>query len=345
MYRAEPDPHPVAAGVVVVAMHGLLVGGLVLNMQWNADTARTTTVKLWRAPLGNPEPEAKPEPVTRKPAPTPAKREPKREPEVVPAKPQPMPMPTPVAQAPARPTFEPPPAVSRVAPTIPQPPRQIAPPPEPQAAKPPDIALAAPAPVREPAALPKPPAPPAVQAPAAPAPPRPEEDAERKRKEAIALAAQLNDAESDRQRVILEEQRRRDEAEQRRRQRENVARRLRDLTDSMEHDRTQQRASDAQASATRAVIDDYVARISAKVRQRVILPTDLEGNPEAVFQVDLLASGEVVTTKLLKSSGSSPYDAAVQRAILAAQPLPVPEDPKLFRATFQNFLLSFRPKE
>jgi colicin import membrane protein len=187
---------------------------------------------------------------------------------------------------------------------------------------------------------------PALQAPAPPAPLRPEADAERQRREqAIALAAQLNEADVDRQRLMLEAQQRREEVEQRRRQREKAARRLRELTASMEHERAQQRAGEAQASATQALIDDHIARISAKVRQRVILPTDLEGNPEAVFQVALLASGEVVTAKLLKSSGSTPYDAAVQRAILAAQPLPVPEDPQLFHATFQNFLLSFRPKE
>jgi colicin import membrane protein len=187
---------------------------------------------------------------------------------------------------------------------------------------------------------------PALQAPAPPAPLRPEADAERQRREkAIALAAQLNEADVDRQRLMLEAQQRREEVEQRRRQREKAARRLRELTATMEHERAQQRAGEAQASATQALIDDHIARISAKVRQRVILPTDLEGNPEAVFQVALLASGEVVTAKLLKSSGSTPYDAAVQRAILAAQPLPVPEDPQLFHATFQNFLLSFRPKE
>lgn len=322
-------------------MHALLVGGLVLGMDWQRDALRPTTVKLWSAPLGNPEPISKPAPAPRKPVATPLpKRDPpKRDPPKRDLA-EPQPTPPPMVQAPTRPALQPPmPPVSRVEPAMAQQPaRQPMPPPEVQAPRPPDIALAERAPARAPVAAPKPPEAPALQAPAAPAPPRPEADTERQREEAIALAAQLNDAEVERQRLALEEQ-------QRRRQREKVARRLRELTDSMEHDRTQQRASDAQASATRALIDDYIARISAKVRQRVILPTDLEGNPEAVFQVALLASGEVVTTKLLKSSGSTPYDAAVQRAILAAQPLPVPEDPKLFHATFQNFLLSFRPKE
>lgn len=178
------------------------------------------------------------------------------------------------------------------------------------------------------------------------APQKPKADPEQQRRQkAIALASKLNEAEAERQRVMLEEQQRQEENEQRRRQREKLARKLRDATDTIERERAQRLASEAQASATQALIDDYIARISAKVRQRVILPADLEGNPEAVFQVDLLLSGDVVGAKLLKSSGSAAYDSAVQRAILAAQPLPVPEDPKLFHATFEKFLLSFRPKE
>jgi hypothetical protein len=39
------------------------------------------------------------------------------------------------------------------------------------------------------------------------------------------------------------------------------------------------------------------------------------------------------------------YDAAVERAIFAAQPLPVPEDPGMFQANFKKLRLNFRPKE
>ena len=39
------------------------------------------------------------------------------------------------------------------------------------------------------------------------------------------------------------------------------------------------------------------------------------------------------------------FDAAVARAIDAASPLPVPDDPKLFQRYFRKFNLSFRPKE
>jgi colicin import membrane protein len=71
----------------------------------------------------------------------------------------------------------------------------------------------------------------------------------------------------------------------------------------------------------------------------------MQGNPEAVYTVSLLPGGTVTQVQLLRSSGVPAYDAAVERAILAAQPLPVPEDPALFQANFKNLLLNFRPKE
>ena len=57
-------------------------------------------------------------------------------------------------------------------------------------------------------------------------------------------------------------------------------------------------------------------RIRAKLRPNVVLPADLQGNPEAVFDVQLLPTGDVLAVKLKKSSGSRAYDDAVERAIL-----------------------------
>ena len=91
--------------------------------------------------------------------------------------------------------------------------------------------------------------------------------------------------------------------------------------------------------------EDYRARISARIRQRVILPPDLQGNPEAIYNVSLLPGGTVTEVRLVKTSGVATYDAAVERAIFAAQPLPVPEDPGMFQANFKKLRLNFRPKE
>jgi colicin import membrane protein len=77
----------------------------------------------------------------------------------------------------------------------------------------------------------------------------------------------------------------------------------------------------------------------------VVLPPDISGNPEAVYQVTLLPGGDVLDARLTKSSGVPAYDAAVRKAIMAAQPLPVPHEPALFQQYYRRITLKFRPRE
>jgi colicin import membrane protein len=94
------------------------------------------------------------------------------------------------------------------------------------------------------------------------------------------------------------------------------------------------------ASARDKALADYVNRIRLAVRRNWILPQDLQGNPEAVFDVVQVPSGDVITVKLVKSSGNPAYDAAVERAILKSSPLPLPEPRSLFE---RQLRLTFRP--
>lgn len=100
----------------------------------------------------------------------------------------------------------------------------------------------------------------------------------------------------------------------------------------------------AQATAQQRLIDDYKRRISDKIRRYVVLPPNLQGNPEAEFDVVQIPGGEVLSVKLKRSSGNSAYDAAVERAIHKAQPLPPPPEPFKF-GDFRELSLKFRPKE
>jgi colicin import membrane protein len=97
------------------------------------------------------------------------------------------------------------------------------------------------------------------------------------------------------------------------------------------------------ASAARSkALNEYIARIQAKVRSSWILPPDIQGNPEAIFLVVQLPTGEVLSTRLVKSSGNAAYDAAVERAILKSSPLPLPEQRELFS---RELKLTFRPQD
>ena len=70
------------------------------------------------------------------------------------------------------------------------------------------------------------------------------------------------------------------------------------------------------------------------------MPPDMPGNPEAIFDVVQLPTGEIIDVQLRKSSGVRAYDEAVQRAILKSSPLPRPDTPEMFR---RNLTLKFRP--
>ena len=98
------------------------------------------------------------------------------------------------------------------------------------------------------------------------------------------------------------------------------------------------------AAATGRVVDEYKSKISAKIRSRIVMPPDVPDDARAVFEVTLLPGGSVLNPRLLKSSGHAAYDSAVERAILKAQPLPLPPDAALFNR-FREIELGFRPKE
>ncbi len=111
----------------------------------------------------------------------------------------------------------------------------------------------------------------------------------------------------------------------------------------------QQKARDAlaaqQAAAQAKIVDEYKRRISEKVRRFIVLPPNVSDAAQVEFEIVVLPGGEVLGAKLKRSANSIPaYDSAVERAILKAQPLPLPSDPALMRQ-FRELNLVFRPKE
>ncbi|HXU40736.1 MAG TPA: energy transducer TonB [Burkholderiales bacterium] len=96
------------------------------------------------------------------------------------------------------------------------------------------------------------------------------------------------------------------------------------------------READARSRALAAWQD----KIRGKIRGNIILPQGIPGNPEAIFDVALLPTGEVLSVKQRRSSGHPAYDEAVYRAILKSSPLPKPDNPALFERQLE---LRFRP--
>jgi colicin import membrane protein len=107
-------------------------------------------------------------------------------------------------------------------------------------------------------------------------------------------------------------------------------------------------AQTAQQAAAAAAITNEVGKykglISSKIKRNIVRPPDAQDNMQAEFDVILLPGGSVLSAKLVKPSGSAAYDEAVERAILKAQPLPLPPDAALF-SRFRELHLIFSPKE
>jgi colicin import membrane protein len=96
------------------------------------------------------------------------------------------------------------------------------------------------------------------------------------------------------------------------------------------------------ASGQKSGLADYTAKIRGKVRGNIVLPPGIQGNPEAVFEVTQLPTGEVINVRLKTSSGNSALDAAIERAINKSSPLPKPADPSLFQRIIE---IKYRPVE
>lgn len=125
--------------------------------------------------------------------------------------------------------------------------------------------------------------------------------------------------------------------EQRELDQQRAERELRELLARQQAEAARQAAA-AQAKA----LNQYIASIQRAVKSNWILPQNIQGNPEAVFLVVQIPSGDVISVKLVKSSGNRAYDEAVERAILKSSPLPKPPSPDLFS---RELKLTFRPQD
>jgi len=307
------------SGALALAMHVAFLVLIVLGVSWQQKRPDSAVVvDLWASlpPAAQPKPEPpKPEP----PKPEPPKPEP---PKPEPPKPEP-PKPEPLKPEPPKP--EPPKPEPRPPEPEPAPAPKPAPPkPEPKAAPKPDIELKA------------------------------KLDKERKQKEQQAAEArrlaERKKREEEKKRAEakrIEDERQRAEAAKREEEKKLAALKAQQAKEAAarrEQEEALKRLAAEQAAAQQRLIDEYTRRIRDKIRRFVVEPPNLQGNPEVEFDVVVLPGGEVLGVKMRKSSTVAAYDSAVERAILKAQPLPLPPDPALFK-DFRELKLKFRPKE
>jgi colicin import membrane protein len=91
------------------------------------------------------------------------------------------------------------------------------------------------------------------------------------------------------------------------------------------------------------LVSGYETRIQAKIRPLVRIPDGLAGNPMVIVRVHVLASLDVGTVTVEKSSGNAAYDSAVVAAIKEAGSMPSLL-PGMSIDDVRNMTLRFRPQ-
>ena len=143
----------------------------------------------------------------------------------------------------------------------------------------------------------------------------------------------------------LEEKKKQEEAKKKREQEEAAKKKVEDEKRRREEERAKREAEKARAEVAarrQTEVDKYINDIRLKIRSKANIPDTVTGNPEVHLRLRILPGGEVLDATVTKSSGNRAYDAAIERAIRSAQPLPVPPpDSELF-PQFRDLNLNIR---
>ena len=195
----------------------------------------------------------------------------------------------------------------------------------------------------------------AATPPAEPPPPKVDIAAERERREAEAETARRNKQEQLRKQQLRQQQQQQQQHEQAERdardKREAAAAQAR--LEQQRQDNLRRMMSQAgpgmaavpgpagAAAHSAGPSAGYRARLAALIRSNLVFSDDVPGNPVAEVRVTAAASGTIIASRLVKSSGNAAWDDAVLRAIDKTARLPRDTD----GSVPTDLIVTFRPKE
>jgi colicin import membrane protein len=103
-----------------------------------------------------------------------------------------------------------------------------------------------------------------------------------------------------------------------------------------------QLAEEAAQARAQSALSEFIPYIQEKVQNNWLRPAGSPPGLSCVIQVTLIPGGEVVGTRVVRSSGNQLFDASVERAVQKASPLPLPADSALFKY-FREINFNFVP--
>ncbi len=93
---------------------------------------------------------------------------------------------------------------------------------------------------------------------------------------------------------------------------------------------------------SKGIINRHVALIVQKIERNWRQPLDAPAGLQCKIEIVLLPSGNVISVKVVESSGHLSFDRSVETAVRRASPLPVPTDSVIFKE-FEMMRLRFEP--
>lgn len=106
-----------------------------------------------------------------------------------------------------------------------------------------------------------------------------------------------------------------------------------------------------EAASAAATADEMTASFAALIQQTVVgywsRPPSARNDMEALLQIQLIPTGEVVSVQVLKSSGNAAFDRSAVNAVRKAGAFPELQNlpDREFEKTFRRFRLLFRPED
>ena len=216
-------------------------------------------------------------------------------------------------------------------------------------------------PAKPPEPQPEPPKPepePPKPEPVKPEPPKPQPEPPKAKPEppkpdpAVAEKLEREKREKDRKEKLEREKREKQEREaekkkqdETKKKQDDAKKKREDEKKRAEDDRARKEIEQAReaASATRKKeFDRYVDAIRSKIRGKANVPDNITGNPQVEVRIRILPGGDVLDAQITRSSGNPAYDAAIERAIRSAAPLPVPEPSSELFPQFRDLRLNIR---
>lgn len=106
----------------------------------------------------------------------------------------------------------------------------------------------------------------------------------------------------------------------------------------------QERTAQANEAKAMAAMADLEGLIRERVTRNWIRPASAPDGLNCLVRVRLAPGGEVLAVSIVKSSGNTLFDRSVENAVFKAAPLPVPDDPQLFKYV-REINIKFDPQD